>query len=260
MIPKIIHYSWFSGEPFPDFIKEYMRLWRVYLPDYEFILWDGAKLLSLDNTFANEAISVRKWAFAADYLRLQAVYDYGGIWLDTDIELFDCFDRFLGEEMFIGREYYTNSVEGEDVALLTSHCFGARRHHPFIGECLEYYTQRHFIRSRGKNLPEPLRYDMTTIPMVQASIARNYGYDWRTRVNTTQRLTNGVTIYPYQYFDQPGYNDMSDVVCIHRVAQSWNPRYPNRIPHRCQTNPKSKGFKYFARQIARPVAKLLNKI
>ena len=135
MIPKLIHYSWFSGEPYPAFLKECMDTWKKVLPDYEFILWDAKKLAECNNTFANEAVSVKKWAFAADFVRLYAVYHYGGIWLDTDIDMFKSFDPFLNDGMFIGREYYVHQEKGkEDFVTLTSHCFGAEKGHPFLKE------------------------------------------------------------------------------------------------------------------------------
>lgn len=223
MIPKIIHYSWFSGEPYPLFLKECMDTWQQVLPDYEFILWDAQKLAKCNNIFANEAVSVKKWAFAADFIRLYAVYHYGGIWLDTDIDMFKSFDSFLNDGMFIGREYYVHKEQGkEDYVALTSHCFGAEKGHPFIKECLEFYEHRHFIRSYNENLPQELRYDMTIIPMLQMRLAEKYGFDAKNCVNKLQILSNGIHVYPYQYFDQPGYTSMKDVVCIHRVAQSWN--------------------------------------
>ena len=74
MIPKIIHYTWFSGEDFPEDVKACMDTWKKVLPDYEFMLWDAKKLSEINNTFANEAVSVRKWAFASDFVRMYAVY------------------------------------------------------------------------------------------------------------------------------------------------------------------------------------------
>ena len=61
MIPKIIHYTWFSGEDFPEDVRACMDTWKKMLPDYEFMLWDAKKLSEINNTFANEAVSVRKW-------------------------------------------------------------------------------------------------------------------------------------------------------------------------------------------------------
>lgn len=245
MIPKLIHYSWFSGEPYPEHLKRCMDTWARVLPDYELMLWDADRLRAIGNTFADEAVSVRKWAFAADFVRLYAVYHYGGIWLDTDVEMFKSFDPFLGDGMFIGREYYVhNDRWGRDYTTLTSHCFGAEKEHPFLAECLEFYEHRHFIRSHNPRLPERLRYDLTIIPMLQMLLARNYGFDNANSNNRPQVLMNGIHVYPYQWFDQPGYTSMRDVVCIHRVAQSWNPDSPGNT-QTATTDPKRKTLGYY---------------
>lgn len=259
MIPKIIHYSWFSGEPYPEFLKECMTTWKKVLPDYEFVLWDVKKLAECNNVFANEAVSVKKWAFAADFVRLYAVYHYGGIWLDTDVDMFRSFDPFLNDGMFIGREYYVHKEQGKkDYATLTSHCFGAEKQHPFIKECLEFYEHRHFIRSYNENLPQELRYDMTIIPMLQVRLAEFYGFDARNSVNQLQILRNGVHVYPYQFFDQPGYGSMKDVVCIHRVAQSWNKKAG--MSTRDVTNPKKKTLGYRKMKIQERLANWILKL
>lgn len=260
MIPKLIHYSWFSGEPYPAFLKECMDTWKKILPDYEFMLWDARKLAKCNNTFANEAISVKKWAFAADFVRLYAVYHYGGIWLDTDIDMFKSFNPFLGDGMFIGREYYVHHEPGkEDFVTLTSHCFGAEKGHPFLKECLEFYENRHFIRSYNEKCPQELRYDMTIIPMLQMRLAENYGFDSRNSVNKLQILSNGIHVYPYQYFDQPGYSNMKNVVCIHRVAQSWNPKYKGMTAREI-TNPKRKTMGYYKMKIQQKLADFILKL
>ena len=209
--------------------------------------------------FANEAISVKKWAFAADFIRLYAVYHYGGIWLDTDIDMFKSFDPFLNDGMFIGREYYVHHEQGkEDFVTLTSHCFGAEKGHPFLKECLEFYENRHFIRSHNEKLPQELRYDMTIIPMLQMRLAENYGFDSRNSINKLQILSNGIHVYPYQYFDQPGYTNMENVVCIHRVAQSWNQKAG--ISTRDITNPKKKTLGYYKMKIQQNLARLILKL
>jgi CDP-glycerol glycerophosphotransferase len=137
MIPKIIHYSWFSGEPFPDHIQKLMETWNEHLSDYEFVFWDAEKLSQINNTFANEAISVKKWAFAADFVRLYAIYTYGGIWLDTDIEIFKSFDPYLNNRVFIGREANFHGYRPK-VRWLTAHVFGAEKGHPYIKECMDF--------------------------------------------------------------------------------------------------------------------------
>lgn len=257
MIPKLIHYSWFSGEPYPEHLRRCMDTWQKVLPDYTFMLWDAKKLAECNNTFANEAVRVKKWAFAADFVRLYAVYHYGGIWLDTDVEMFKPFDPFLSDGMFIGREYYVHiDRSGHEYTMLTSHCFGAEKEHPFVKECLEYYEHRHFIRSHNENLEQRLRYDMTIIPDLQMSLAQNYGFDNANSNNHPQVLSNGVHVYPYQYFDQPGYTSMRDVVCIHRVAQSWNPAFAGKsVFSNTSTNVKRKTLGYRKMMLQRKLAK-----
>lgn len=254
MIPKIIHYSWFSGESYPKHIEELMKTWKKHLQDYQFILWDAKKLSELNNTFANEAISVKKWAFAADFVRVYAVYTYGGIWLDTDVEVFKSFDPFLNDCMFIGREWYTHNYSPQ-VCYLTSHCFGAEKGHPFLKDCLDYYSKRHFIRTDNISFPECLRFDMTIIPEIQAKLALSYGYNWLESINIHQFLDNKIHVYPHQFFDAPGYHDMSDVVCIHRATGSWRPNNINRAPDYSFTNPHKKDFVYFVDKIVNGLLK-----
>lgn len=245
MIPKLIHYSWFSGEPFPAHIQALMETWKKYLPDYEFMLWDAKKLKEVNCTFANEAVSVRKWAFAADFIRVYAVYTYGGIWLDTDIEMFKSFDPFLKHRMFIGREWYTHGYDPQ-VCYFTSHCFGAEKGHPFLKDCLSYYENRRFICCYNETLPQSLRYDMTIIPEIQAKIAvAKYGYDWRESVDKLQVLAEDINVYPHDYFDAPGYNDTKNVVCIHRASGGWRPGNENAVPDYSFTNQHKKGGDYY---------------
>ena len=163
-----------------------------------------------------EALSVRKWAFAADYVRLYAVEKYGGIWLDTDIEVFKSFDDLLDTEMFMGKESWPDE---EKHIYLTSHCFGAVPHHPFVQESLAYYKDRHFIVP-GSNGEQNL--DMKTISRMQAELALKYGFDWRaSKMDKAQTLTNGVVLYPSYCFCRPQYTSMKKVYCIHRCAGAW---------------------------------------
>lgn len=81
MIPKIVHYCWLSGEPYPEGIQRCIDSWHKYLPDYEFRLWDMNAVKDIDNVFLQEALQERVWAFAVDYVRLYALYHFGGIYL-----------------------------------------------------------------------------------------------------------------------------------------------------------------------------------
>lgn len=126
-------------------------------------------------------------------------------------------------------------------------------------ECLEFYENRHFIRSHNPNLPQELRYDMTIIPMLQMRLAENYGFDSRNSVNKLQVLSNGIHVYPYQYFDQPGYTSMTDVVCIHRVAQSWNSQAKGETL-KSVTDVKKKTLGYYKMKIQQRVVEWIMKL
>ena len=106
MIPKTIHYCWFSGDPYPDLVKRCIRSWKRSLPDYKLRLWD-VKSFDFDSVpFVKEAMAEKKYAFAADYIRLYALYTEGGIYLDSDVEVFKSFNSFLNNSFFTGTEPY----------------------------------------------------------------------------------------------------------------------------------------------------------
>lgn len=237
MVPKIIHYSWFSNDPIPDHIQQFMATWKKIMPEYEYVLWDGSKLAKINNTFANEAISVKKWAFAADFLRLHAIYYYGGIWFDTDIEVFKSFNPFLNDRMFIAHEAGAKGYNRK-FHWLTGHCFGAEKNHPFIKDCLDFYTERHFIRTQSKAFSQDFQYDMTTIPEVMATVALKYGYNDNGFYDNEQQLKEGIHVYPSYFFDKPMYNSMKKVYSIHREAGGWRPGNEGKAPNFAGTTPR----------------------
>lgn len=219
MIPKIIHYTWFSGEKMPDNILKCMKSWNIQNPDYEIKLWDMSAIQKIDSVFLTEALSLRKWAYAADYVRLWVIYNEGGIYLDTDCMLFSSFDSFLNEKVFIGKENSIHFLDNIPAHYLSSHCFGAEKGHPYIKACLDYYENRHFITSDNQNLPIPLRLNYVLLPYIQAEIARLYGYDWRPLNQTIQHCKEGLTIYPAEYFDTVKKSTFA--VCQHLALGSW---------------------------------------
>ena len=226
MIPKIVHYTWFSGEEMPQRIKDCMASWQRWLPDYEFRLWDREALEGIDSIFLKEALSVKKWAYAADYVRLYALYNEGGIYLDTDVIVFKPFDELLGNRSFIGKEdaLQITPLECKWVQYLSSHCMGAEPQAEFVKDCLKYYEGRHFIQSYDESLPQSLRYNYVILPFVQAVVAhQDYGYDWRPKVQTIQYGKSGLVIYPTDYFC--GHSYLSCSFCQHLALGSWREDY-----------------------------------
>ena len=100
MIPKKIHYCWLSGDPLPRKIRKCMDTWRRVMPDYELKLWDTNNFDVTSVPFVHEAFRERKWAFAADYIRMHALYTEGGVYLDSDVKVLKRFDDLLGCSFF----------------------------------------------------------------------------------------------------------------------------------------------------------------
>lgn len=219
MIPKKIHFTWFSNDPYPEKIQNCIDSWKEFMPEYEFVHWDMSKIKDIDSPFLHEAISVKKWAFAADFVRLWALYHEGGIYLDTDCMVFKSFDELLNNECFIGKECSYHITFRFAEQYLSSHCMGAIPHHSFIKKCLEYYEGRHFITSSNENLPQNLKYDMTLLPFIQSEIAKEFGYNAYPSANKTQYLKDNLVVYPVNYLDPLKKKKVS--YCRHLAVGSW---------------------------------------
>lgn len=223
MIPKIIHYTWFSGDSFPEEVRQCIASWHQHMPDWEFILWDAARIRDIDSMWLRECLEQRKWAFAADYVRLFALKHYGGVYLDTDCLVYRTLEPFLRHAAFIGREWYVHIDGGTTWHYLSSHCFGAEPGHPFILRCLEYYNSRHFIKSADYSLPDNLRLDQTLLPLIQSQLAQQiYGYNPSTCHSGIQNLIfhdSELVVYPYPYFDP--YETRKNSIVRHLSLGSW---------------------------------------
>lgn len=222
MIPKIIHYTWFGSDPYPAIVKQCIASWQKYLPDYQLVLWDAEKIKEISSEWVDECLSEKKYAFAADYVRLYAVYTYGGIYVDTDFEVYRSFNDLLDARCFIGRESVPYVLLERQVnVFLTSHCFGAEAGHPFIKRCLDYYDGRHFIGCKDKSIPAHLRLDMLMMPYVHSEIAKQYGYDASSKSDRKQELKDGIVVYPSEYFGRINGAVTPQTYGHHHAAGSW---------------------------------------
>lgn len=135
MIEKKIHYIWFGGEK-PVKVKNLIESWKKKLPDYELIEWnenniDISKEME-ENKFFRECYNRKLWAFASDYIRVKVMYEHGGIYLDTDMEILKSLDSLLNDNFFIGKE---------DESTISFGIVGAKKNHNFFKRMLEFYQE-----------------------------------------------------------------------------------------------------------------------
>ena len=140
MIPKIIHLCWLSGDPYPPKIAMCLETWKRHLVDYEIILWDTKRFDLNSSIWVRQAFEKKKYAFAADYIRFFALYHFGGIYLDSDVEVLKGFDDLLDLPYFMGVE----KAQTPEAAII-----GAEKGCDWIKLCLDYYENRPFINEDG---------------------------------------------------------------------------------------------------------------
>ena len=140
MIPKIIHLCWLSGDPYPPKIAKCLDTWKKHLSDYQVVLWDTNRFDMSSSIWVRQAFEKKKYAFAADYIRFYALYNYGGIYLDSDVEVLKSFDDLLDLPYFMGAE----KAQTPEAAIM-----GAEKRCDWIKACLDYYQDRPFINEDG---------------------------------------------------------------------------------------------------------------
>lgn len=182
MIPKIIHYCWFGNNKIPDEINKYINSWKEKLPNYEFILWNEENFDVNMIKFTQEAYSQKKYAFVSDYARLFALNKYGGIYLDTDVEVIKDINKFLDNSVVLGFD---------DGNRIISSFIAAEKGHPFVKEMLEFYIKLDFINSDGSLNEVPNTLWMEKV------LKSKYGLKMN---NDFQKLENGIIVYPDDYF------------------------------------------------------------
>jgi mannosyltransferase OCH1-like enzyme len=124
-IPKIIHYCWLSDDPIPSGYKDCIESWKSRLSEYELLLWDTKRFDINSTAWTKQAFEAQMYACVCDYIRLYAVYNHGGIYLDMDMEVIKTFDSFLRDDLILA---YENHINGN----IEAGCFGSAKGHPYI--------------------------------------------------------------------------------------------------------------------------------
>lgn len=220
MIPKKIHYCWLSNDPLPSHFQNYINGWREKMPDYEIIKWDLEKFPLSKSLWVQQAYKMKKYAFAADYIRLYALSTEGGIYLDSDVEVLKPYDDLLHLPYFICNE---NSPMGVEAATI-----GAEKGCFWINKCFEYYNNRVFLDQKGNTSSEVLPKIMINI------ISSNYNVCNVFDPSHVIKDVDNVYLLPSDFFSPKSYVDKKIIITqntysIHHFAGSWIPFYKKMI-------------------------------
>ena len=176
-IPKTIHYCWFGNKEMPSQYKKWMESWRKYCSDYKIIEKKKKNYDVHKSKYISQAYEMKQWAFVSDYARIDIINQYGGVYLDVDVELKKNIDEMLMNDAFCGFESneYVNFGLG----------FGAKKNNSIIGEIKEYYDNTSFIQSDG-------RLNRTSCPLIQTEIMKSHGL----QCNGKFQIVDGMAVYP----------------------------------------------------------------
>ena len=208
MIPKIIHYCWFGNKK-PKKVLKCIESWKSRLPDYEFKEWNANNFDVNQLSYTVAAYEARKYAFVSDVARVKALYEYGGIYLDTDVMVYKNFDEILHHKCVFGYE--------EEMYVATSF-MACEPKHPLMKQFLSLYLEIPFYDELGNIIPGTNVTKLTNILL----------HDGLKRDNSYQELSDGVVVYPQEYFSPYDYgncihNRTENTICEHLFFVSWMP-------------------------------------
>lgn len=206
-IPKVIHYCWFGRGELPPLAKRCIKSWKKYCPDYEIVCWNEDNFDLTQNRYMHEAYEARKWAFVSDVARLIIIYNQGGIYLDTDVELIKPIDDLLENSGFMGFD--------EKGIVATGLGFGAEKGNEIIEAFLKDYEHISFVQPDGS-------FDLTPCPDRNTDALKRLGMDTQ---NTNQTFM-GTVFLPKEYLCPMDYYTGKKTITkqtysIHHYSASW---------------------------------------
>ena len=212
MIPKVIHYCWFGRNPLPDSAQKYIASWRKFFPDYEIKEWNEDNFDVGIIQYTREAYEAKKYAFVSDYARFWILYNYGGLYFDTDVEVIKSMDDIVTQGAFMGTELIdTDGFPNVNPGL----GFGMDKGNTILESLLNKYARLHFKESDGS-------FNLRTIVDYTTEVLKENGLKPITGI----QIVNSVCIYPTTYFNP--FNDLTGrLACtehtysIHWYSKSW---------------------------------------
>lgn len=219
MIPKVIHYCWFGGNPLPASAKQCIASWKKYLPDYEIKEWNESNFDVNIIPYTAEAYKAKKYAFVSDYARFWVLYKYGGLYFDTDVEVIKSMDDIIAQGPFMGCENEADKgTMPEKLGVNPGLGLGVNPSLGLYGELLDIYKDKHYVLPDGT-------FSRETVVTITTELLCKYGLK---NISDVQKVA-GVKIYPKEYFC-PLSNVSNEVkvtsktYSIHWYAGTWLPR------------------------------------
>ena len=208
MIPKVIHYFWFGEQPLSALAQKCIESWKKYCPDYEIKLWNEQNYDITKNQYMYETYKAKKYGFTVDFARLDVIYSYGGIYLDTDVELIKSLDDMLNNKCFMGFESQKNVALGLG--------FGAEPKNDTIYALMQAYNNLNFILPNGE-------LNLRPSPGIQSEVMKKLGM---IPDGSEQVINNGCHIYSKEVFNPCNLDTnkielKQNTVSIHHYAGSW---------------------------------------
>ena len=213
MIPKVIHYCWFGGKPLDALGEKCLKSWKKYFPDYEIIRWDESNVDLTSCQYIKEAYAAKKWAFVSDYIRFKIMYEHGGVYFDTDVEVVRTFDDILKNGSFMGCEQ-PDLKKGMRVAPGLG--FAVEPGLDVIREIIDHYESSSFYNDDGS-----LNLQLTVVERT-TNILRQHGL----KESMDSQQVAGLTVYATDYFcpihaDTHQMSMTANTHSIHWYAGSW---------------------------------------
>ncbi len=206
-IPRIIHYCWFGKGKLPSLAEKCINSWKKYCPEYKIVCHNEENFDITGNRYAKEAYEAGKWAFVSDYVRLKVLYDEGGIYFDTDVELIKPIDKLIEENGYMG--FDDNGV------ISTGLGFACEKGNELVGALLKDYDDIPFILPDGS-------YDMTPCPERNTKTMERLGMD----LSNKDQVFMGIHMLPEDYLCPMKYYTGRKIITqntysIHHFCASW---------------------------------------